>query len=83
MFLVIIKNTQRKFHLNLQQIEDDLNVLRQMLRIEHLQIDVLFCSSNKIRELNQEHRHKAKATDVLSFPMIDVSNNLIIYFLII
>jgi len=46
----------------------------QTLGIEEnsVHFDVHIVSSEQIRELNREHRNKDKATDVLSFPMLNL-----------
>lgn len=35
------------------------------------ELSILLCDDAKIRELNQQHRNKDKATDVLSFPQLE------------
>lgn len=35
------------------------------------EVSVTFCDNEYIRKLNNEHRNKDRATDVLSFPMYD------------
>jgi probable rRNA maturation factor len=37
-------------------------------KLKTLQVSLLICGDARIRELNREHRHKNKVTDVLSFP---------------
>ena len=72
--IVVLRNTQRKYPIDLKTVEEDIDILRTVLNVRDFQVDVWFCSNVKIRELNQEHRDKNKATDVLSFPMLEVSD---------
>jgi probable rRNA maturation factor len=37
-------------------------------KIKTLEVSLLICGDSRIKELNREHRHKDKVTDVLSFP---------------
>jgi probable rRNA maturation factor len=37
-------------------------------KLKTLEVSLLICGDSRIRELNREHRHKDKVTDVLSFP---------------
>jgi len=43
-------------------------------KVDDFAIDIWFCSDSKIRELNREWRQKMKSTDILSFPINDVSD---------
>lgn len=36
--------------------------------VKTVQVSLMICGDARIRELNREHRHKDKVTDVLSFP---------------
>lgn len=40
------------------------------------EISITFCDNKYIRKLNKEYRAKDKATDVLSFPMYDLQNEM-------
>jgi len=47
-------------------IEEELSCLNRKVDME---IEVLIVSPEKIRQLNNKHRHKDTVTDVLSFPL--------------
>lgn len=40
--------------------------------VENLMVTVSFANQKRIKKLNNEHRKIDKATDVLSFPMLDI-----------
>lgn len=69
---VTIRNTQRKFPIDLARVQEDLDIIRTILNVRDFEVDVWFCSNVKIRQLNDEFRHKSKATDILSFPITEV-----------
>ena len=66
--LVNVKNTQRKFSIDEHAMIMKVKEIASFLNVSDFQIDIWFCSENKIRELNKEWRGVNKATDVLSFP---------------
>lgn len=73
---VTIRNTQRKFPIDLARVQEDLDIIRTILNVRDFEVDVWFCSNVKIRQLNDEFRHKSKATDILSFPITEVITHL-------
>ncbi len=42
-----------------------------MLALEDAELSLLLCSDTLMQDLNREHRHIDRSTDVLSFPMED------------
>jgi len=68
---VNIKNTQRKYDIDLERVKTQVSTIRRLLNVADFDVDVWFCSDSKIRELNEEWREKSKATDILSFPAND------------
>jgi probable rRNA maturation factor len=66
--MINIKNTQRKYTLNISQIKGDVERVLQELNYSSYDIGIWFTTNNTIREYNNNYRHKDKATDILSFP---------------
>lgn len=66
-----------------EEMED---LVRRTVRaaLEHLEfedeaeVSVIFTDNEGIRALNLEHRNMNKPTDVLSFPLLDVEDNVLI-----
>jgi ssRNA-specific RNase YbeY (16S rRNA maturation enzyme) len=75
--LVNITNQTKKYQIDLKSVEDDLNILRTILKVRDFQVDVTFCSLNRIKKLNQQFREKPQSTDVLSFSVQSVSDTLL------
>ena len=71
--LVDVKVTQRKYAVDAERVKSEIAAIKEALGVSEFNVDVWFCSENKIRELNGENRGKRKSTDVLSFPANDVS----------
>lgn len=64
---------------------DDIELINQVLTtaaelegLGDIEISLTFVSNEEIRELNKEYRNKDAATDVLSFPMYDREEQLIV-----
>lgn len=66
--LITLKNTQRKYLINTEQVKADITAIQRVLGVADFRVSVWFCSDDKIRDLNDDWREKRKATDVLSFP---------------
>ena len=66
--LITLKNTQRKYPINEEQVKADIVAIQRVLNVSDFRVSVWFCSDDKIRDLNEDWREKRKATDVLSFP---------------
>jgi probable rRNA maturation factor len=69
--VVHVRNTQRKIHINTDQVKSVVHDISSLLGVSDFKVDVWFCSESKIRALNNEWRGKSKGTDVLSFPVCD------------
>jgi len=65
---VEVKVTQRKYPIDKQKIISTTLQIKRLLGVPEFQVDVLVCSDNKIREMNDDWRGKSKSTDCLSFP---------------
>lgn len=70
---VTIKNTQRIHPIDIDKIKVQVISIQKYLKINDYSVDLWYCSNGKMRELNKEWRNKSKSTDVLSFPVNDVS----------
>lgn len=66
--MIHIKNSQRKIHIDADQIEKDLHTILEALNYKDFDISVLVTTNKTIRAYNRDFRHKDKATDILSFP---------------
>ena len=68
-------NRQNKIEVNDELINIINEVCEQSLKAEEMnvpyQISLLFVDNEEIREINRDTRGIDKATDVLSFPMLD------------
>ncbi|KNY25741.1 rRNA maturation RNase YbeY [Pseudobacteroides cellulosolvens] len=73
---IYIENIQDKIEVtpNLEKIIND--AVKTSMEIEEFdiqsEVSILLVDDEKIREINNEHRHIDKATDVLSFPVVDM-----------
>lgn len=70
---VTIKNSQRGFAIDTARVQEDIDILRSILKVRDFSVDVWFCSDEKIQTLNEDYRGKSKPTDILSFPITDFS----------
>eukprot|EP01033_Poteriospumella_lacustris_P002164 gene2164-1579_t len=70
---IAIKNSQRGFAIDMARVQEDLDILRSILKVRDFSVDVWFCSDEKIQTLNEDYRGKSKPTDILSFPITDFS----------
>ena len=72
-------NRQNKIEVNEELINIINEVCEQSLKAEEMnvpyQISLLFVDNEEIREINRDTRGIDKATDVLSFPMLDYPQN--------
>ncbi len=59
-----VKVSPRKITFVIRQICD-------LLRIDSYELNVIFMSKSQIAKINGKHRGKDKATDVLSFPLLE------------
>ncbi|KAF8821714.1 4'-phosphopantetheinyl transferase domain-containing protein [Cardiosporidium cionae] len=49
-------------------LERQLNILREILGISHMDVTINFITEDRMRELNLEYRQENTSTDILSFP---------------
>ena len=70
-FQGVIRNTQRKFPVDIDRVKAETYAIQKALGVEDFQVDLWFCSEQKIREMNGDWRGRSKSTDVLSFPACD------------
>ncbi len=62
-----IKNTQKKFALDINKISNDVEKILNLLKYKDFDLGIWFTNNKTIRFYNKEYRNKDKATDVLSF----------------
>ncbi len=73
--MIYIDNRQNKIKVN-EEFENKIKeIIDYALKEEKVNIDyeisVVFIDNNSIKEINKDYRNIDKATDVLSFPMLD------------
>lgn len=66
--LIGIRVTQKKFDIDQDAARECIKRISKYLGVGDFQVDVWYCSEEKIREFNGDWRDKRKSTDVLSFP---------------
>lgn len=66
--LIGIRVTQKKFDIDQDAARDCIKRISEYLGVGDFQVDIWYCSEEKIREFNGDWRDKRKSTDVLSFP---------------
>jgi ssRNA-specific RNase YbeY (16S rRNA maturation enzyme) len=62
------RNTQKKIPIDKAEVIKQVKLIKDILQVSEFHVDIWFCTESKIRELNYEHRHVRKSTDILSFP---------------
>ncbi|MBA3954411.1 rRNA maturation RNase YbeY [Candidatus Dependentiae bacterium] len=65
--MITIKNTQRKIHLDVEHLRQDVQKLLVALNYQDFDIGIWLTTNKTIRFYNRQYRDKDKATDVLSF----------------
>jgi probable rRNA maturation factor len=68
---VYLKNAGRKQGLNSPRLRSDIERLLEAIGEKGSSLSLSFVRDDAIRALNQEHRGKDGATDVLSFPLAE------------
>jgi hypothetical protein len=61
---ISIRNTQRKYRVDLENICRDIQMIKSILKIEDFQLDVLICSDSKMRALNSDWRGISSSTGI-------------------
>lgn len=73
--MIYIDDRQDKIHVNEELKKNIESVIEYTLKEEKVnipcEVSVIFVDNNEIREINRENRNIDKATDVLSFPMLE------------
>ena len=76
--MIYVDNRQGKIEVSSKLEEELKNVIEFALKEEEVEIpcevSLLFVDNDEIREINNETRNIDRATDVLSFPMLDYPN---------
>lgn len=62
-----IRNTQRKFRLDIKKVVQDVEKILTLLKYKDFDIGIWFTNNKTIRLYNKQYRSKDKATDILSF----------------
>ena len=68
---ITIHNRQRKIPLDKERIRFWVSAILSMQKVEDAAVGVVFVSDRVIRQYNRQYRGVDKATDVLSFPMME------------
>ncbi len=80
--MILIENDQDKVDITAEIENIVRTAIEYSMKSENLdkdyEVSVLFVDDSEIREINKEHRDIDKATDVLSFPMVDFHNGQLI-----
>jgi probable rRNA maturation factor len=71
--VIYLRNATRKHRLKLRALERTARALLVAAGEPHASLSLSFVGDAAIRRLNREHRGKDKATDVLSFPLLESS----------
>lgn len=66
--MIFIKNTQRKFKVDLEAIKFKLEKMLNAINYSGFDVSLWLTTNKTIRFYNRNYRHKDKATDILSFP---------------
>lgn len=79
---ILIENEQKNITIN-ENISGIIKTAAELcLKLEGFtedcELSVLLVDDEQIREINREHRHIDKSTDVLSFPMLDIKDGKLI-----
>ena len=79
--VINIQSSQRIKKISSLKVKKFLNLLAQELQIKKgakkpVEMNVLFVTDQEIQKMNAKHRHINKATDILSFPMNEMGDNL-------
>ncbi len=77
---VFIENLQDKIEVSEEMLDLMKRAVEISLKVEHFdissEISILLVDNARIREINCEYRNIDKATDVLSFPIVDMHDGI-------
>lgn len=65
--MITIINRQRKYSIDVQQMEHTVEKILKLLDYERFDIGILLTNNKTIRTYNRDYRKKDKPTDILSF----------------
>ncbi len=65
--MILIKNTQRKFKINIAKFKADAQTMLNALDYADFDLGIWLTNNKTIRYYNKTYRHKDKPTDILSF----------------
>jgi len=68
---ISILNKQRKYPLNHAQVMEWTRQILLLQKFEQGEISIVFVNNRRIRNYNRDYRKIDRATDVLSFPMLE------------
>ncbi len=68
---VQLTNRQRRFPVNTDALADTAQACLDLLEVGHGSLSVLLVNDRAMRPINRDFRQIDRATDVLSFPMLD------------
>lgn len=66
--MVLVRNTQRSYRINIAQIKKQANSIVEFLGYKGFDLGIWFTTNKTIRAYNKQYRNKDKPTDILSFP---------------
>ena len=73
--MIYVDNRQTKINMSEEEIEKLKNAINFALKEEEVNVEtevsLVFVDNEEIREINRENRNIDRATDVLSFPMLE------------
>ncbi|XP_065318205.1 endoribonuclease YbeY-like isoform X2 [Gordionus sp. m RMFG-2023] len=68
---LLLKNLQKIVQINLKDISYDINKIRKIIGVSHLNLAVLCVDNDYIKYLNKTYRNDDRITDVISFPQLE------------
>ncbi|KAG5189021.1 hypothetical protein JKP88DRAFT_243282 [Tribonema minus] len=64
---VYVRNTQRSYKIDTQQLEQHIRAARDLLGYSNWDVSLWLTTDKTVRKLNSQYRGKDKSTDILSF----------------
>eukprot|EP00611_Tribonema_gayanum_P029639 TRINITY_DN7992_c0_g1_i1.p1 TRINITY_DN7992_c0_g1~~TRINITY_DN7992_c0_g1_i1.p1 ORF type:complete len:272 (-),score=59.52 TRINITY_DN7992_c0_g1_i1:489-1304(-) len=69
---VYVRNTQRSYKIDTQQLEQHIRAARDLLGYSNWDVSLWLTTDKTVRKLNSQYRGKDKSTDILSFSYNEV-----------
>jgi rRNA maturation RNase YbeY len=66
--MIVIKNTQRKFKINIKRLKQTAEIVLNELGYKDFDLGMWLTTNKTIHSYNKQYRNKDKPTDILSFP---------------